>query len=116
MTDGFGTTEGFGALMAVRQEIGAAQVTGRAGDGLVTVTGNGLGDVTGVSLSPEIDRDDLTALESLLLSALADLAAARTALVQEKTAALSESVPGGPGEDLAPDGPPRTADGLIDLS
>lgn len=102
-------------LIAVQREIAAAQVTGAAAGGLVTVTGNGIGEVTAVSISPDVDRDDLPALEGLIVSALADLATARETLIEQKVRPLSEA-PAEQGPGLPDAGPPLTADGLIDLS
>ena len=68
-------------LLAAQQEIAATEVTGTAGNGLVTITGTGTGDVTAVTISPDVvDPDDVETLQDLLVGALADLAASRDAL------------------------------------
>ncbi|GAA3947488.1 YbaB/EbfC family nucleoid-associated protein [Gordonia caeni] len=132
MNDAFGAVPGFGdgsaaggspdraqqiqeQLIEVQRQIAAAQVTGSAGGGVVTVAGNGIGEVTAVSISPDVDRDDLPALEGLVLDALADLAKSREALVARMVQPLSEA-PDESGPGLPAGGPPLTADGLIDLS
>lgn len=82
-------------LLAAQQEIAATTVTGTAGNGLVTVSGNGTGDVTSVSISPEaVDPSDVETLQDLLVGALADLAQRRDALAAEKMGPLSGGLPG----------------------
>lgn len=80
---------------SAQQEIAAAEVTGSAGNGLVTVTGNGTGDITAVSISPEvIDPEDVETLQDLIIGALADLASRRDALVADKMGPLAGGLPG----------------------
>lgn len=82
-------------LLAAQEEIAAAQVTGSAGNGLVTVTGNGTGDVTGITVSPDVvDPSDIETLQDLILGALADLAKNRDALTAEKMGPLSGGMAG----------------------
>lgn len=107
-------------LLAAQQEIAATTVTGSAGNGLVTVTGTGAGDVTGMTISPEVvDRDDVETLQDLVIGALADLAAQRDALAAEKMGPLAGGLggpDGGAGGGLG-GGPDdlRGPDGLINL-
>lgn len=57
-------------LLAAQDEIASAEIVGSAGNGLVTVTGNGTGEVTKVSIDPKIvDPDDVETLQDLLLGA-----------------------------------------------
>ncbi|MFT4088897.1 MAG: YbaB/EbfC family nucleoid-associated protein [Gordonia sp. (in: high G+C Gram-positive bacteria)] len=82
-------------LAVAQQEIAAAEVTGSAGNGLVTVTGNGTGDITGITISPDVvDPEDLDTLQDLILGALADLADRRDALAAEKMGPLAGGMPG----------------------
>lgn len=82
-------------LLVAQQEIAATQVTGTAGGGLVTVTGNGTGDVTGVTIAAEVvDPEDVETLQDLVIGALADLAQRRDALTAEKLGPLSGGMPG----------------------
>lgn len=84
------------ALLAAQQEIAATEVTGSAGNGLVTVTGNGSGDITGVTISPDVvDPSDIETLQDLLVGALGDLAAQRDRLAEEKLGPLSGGLGGG---------------------
>ncbi|MYR07864.1 YbaB/EbfC family nucleoid-associated protein [Gordonia sp. SID5947] len=83
-------------LLAAQNEIAAAEVTGSAGNGLVTVTGSGTGEVTGVTIDPKVvDPDDVETLQDLVLGALADLASKRDALTQEKMGPLAGGLGGG---------------------
>lgn len=82
-------------LLAAQDAITAAQVTGTAGNGLVTVTGTGAGDITAISIDPKvIDPDDPETLQDLVLGALADLAGNREALAQEKMGPLAGGLGG----------------------
>lgn len=83
-------------LLTAQQEIAATTVTGTAGNGLVTITGNGTGDVTAVTISPEVvSADDVETLQDLIIGALADLAQRRDALTAEKMGPLAGGL-GGP--------------------
>ncbi|ROZ98079.1 YbaB/EbfC family nucleoid-associated protein [Gordonia sp. OPL2] len=83
-------------LLAAQNEIAEAQVTGTAGNGLVTVTGNGTGEVTAVTIDPKVvDADDVETLQDLVLGALADLSTKREALAQEKMGPLAGGLGGG---------------------
>jgi DNA-binding YbaB/EbfC family protein len=80
---------------SAQQEIAAAEVTGSAGNGLVSVTGNGTGDITAVSISPDVvDPEDVETLQVLIIGALGDLASRRDALVSEKMGPLAGGLPG----------------------
>ncbi|MBO1437467.1 YbaB/EbfC family nucleoid-associated protein [Meiothermus sp. CFH 77666] len=57
----------------VQERLGSMMVVGSAGGGMVEVTSNGHGQIVGVKLKPEaVDKDDLEALEDLLLVAIQD--------------------------------------------
>ena len=57
----------------VQEKLGHMTVVGSVGGGLVEVTANGHGQIQGVKLKPEaVDKDDLEALEDLLLVAIQD--------------------------------------------
>lgn len=57
----------------VQERLGSMMVVGSAGGGMVEVTSNGHGQIMGVKLKPEaVDKDDLEALEDLLLVAIQD--------------------------------------------
>ncbi|WP_024332574.1 YbaB/EbfC family nucleoid-associated protein [Gordonia hirsuta] len=103
-------------LLAVQKEITAAELTGTAGDGLVQVTGNGVGEVSAVVISPDIDRDDLTGLQELIVAALADLARARQTLVERTMNPIAAGIERVESGLSGAEEVPRTSDGLIDMS
>lgn len=85
-------------LVNAQNEIAAAEVTGTAGNGLVTVTGDGTGEITAVTIDPKVvDPDDVETLQDLLLGALADLSSKREALASEKMGPLAGGLGGLPG-------------------
>ncbi|GMA13687.1 MULTISPECIES: YbaB/EbfC family nucleoid-associated protein [Deinococcus] len=76
------------AAAKIQENLAAQTVEGTA-SGLVTVTMNGHGKVTGLKIKPEaVDPDDVEALEDLLLVALQDANAKAEALQQEATRGL----------------------------
>lgn len=82
-------------LLAAQEEIAATVVTGTAGNGLVTVTGTGTGEISGVTISPEVvDPQDVETLQDLLVGALADLAQRRDVVSAEKLGPLAGGMPG----------------------
>ncbi|MGC4936095.1 YbaB/EbfC family nucleoid-associated protein [Gordonia sp. DT30] len=83
-------------LLEAQNEIAATEVTGTAGNGLVTITGNGTGEVTAVTIDPTVvDPDDIETLQDLLLGALADLSRKREDLAGEKMGPLAGGLGGG---------------------
>ena len=83
-------------LLRAQEEIAATEVTGSAGNGLVTVTGDGTGAITAVTVSPDVvDPTDVETLQDLLLGALADLARKREELTEQKMGPLAGGLGGG---------------------
>ncbi len=83
-------------LMRAQQEIAATELTGQAGNGLVTVTGLGSGGVTGVKIDPKVvDPSDVDTLQDLIVGALAELDDKRDALATQKMGPLSDGLGGG---------------------
>lgn len=83
-------------LLAAQNEIAATEVTGTAGNGLVTVTGNGTGEVTAIKIDPKVvDPDDVETLQDLVVGALADLTEKRESLAGEKMGPLTGGLGGG---------------------
>lgn len=73
------------AIQKAQEELDAAEVEGNAGGGLVTVTVNGNGKMTGVSIKPEAaDPDDIEMLEDLIVAAYND-AATKAEELKERT-------------------------------
>jgi DNA-binding YbaB/EbfC family protein len=77
-------------LMSAQAELAEAEVTGQAGNGLVTVTQTATGEVRGVRIDPKVvDPDDVETLQDLIVGALADAADAAAALQAEKMGPLA---------------------------
>ncbi len=85
-------------LMNAQAELAEAEVTGQAGNNLVTVTLTGSGDIRGVRIDPRVvDPDDVETLQDLIVGALADANRAVHALTQEKMGPLASGLGGGLG-------------------
>ena len=66
-------------------ELAAAELTGTAGGGLVTVVVTGLGEFKSVTIDPKaVDPDDVETLEDLVLAAIHNAAEAQRELTEEK--------------------------------
>jgi len=103
-TGGTGGLEGLGGagspfdLLASAQEAMAAQadavkqvVEGTAGGGVVRVTMTGGGEVTDVTLSPQVvDPDDIEMLQDLIVAAIHDATAKVTELQRAALGALGQ--------------------------
>jgi DNA-binding YbaB/EbfC family protein len=77
-------------LMSAQAELAEAEVTGQAGNGLVTVTQTATGEVRGIRIDPKVvDPDDVETLQDLIVGALADAADAAAALQAEKMGPLA---------------------------
>ncbi|MFM9376929.1 YbaB/EbfC family nucleoid-associated protein [Gordonia sp. VNK21] len=83
-------------LLKAQDEIAASEITGSAGNGLITVTGKGTGEVTAVTISPDVvDPSDVETLQDLVVGALADLARQRDELTSQKMGPLAGGLGGG---------------------
>jgi DNA-binding YbaB/EbfC family protein len=77
-------------LMEAQEKMAAAEVTGEAGGGLVKITMQGSGEVTGVSIDPKVvDPSDVETLQDLIVGALADASGQVTALAQSQLGPLA---------------------------
>ena len=77
-------------MATAQAELAAAELTGTAGGGLVTVTVTGTGEVTAVKIDPKaVDPDDVETLEDLVLAALHNAAEAARELTEEKMGPLA---------------------------
>jgi hypothetical protein len=66
-------------------ELAAAEVTGTAGGGLVSVLMTGLGEVKSVRIDPKaVDPDDVESLEDLVLAAIRNAAEQQRELTEAK--------------------------------
>ena len=59
--------------VSAQQELAAAEVTGQAGNGLVTVTLTGEGATKSITIDPKVvDPEDVETLQDLVVGAMAD--------------------------------------------
>ncbi len=94
-------------LLAAQEALAEAEVQGTAGGGLVTVTANGQGEITGLVIDPKaIDPSDpaetAETVADLVLAAIRDAATRIQDLMQEKMGPLAGGLGdlgaiGGPG-------------------
>lgn len=82
-------------LQAAQQEILATTVVGNAGNGLVTVTMAGNGEVSAVTVDPKVvDPEDVETLQDLLLGAFKDAHNKVANVAEEKMGPLSKGTGG----------------------
>ncbi len=85
-------------MMATQAELAAAEVTGTVGDGLVSVTVTGTGEMVGVSIKKgSFDPAETEDLEDLIVAAYRDAKAQADALASEKLGPLAGGLGGGEG-------------------
>lgn len=79
-----------------QHELGEVTVTGSAGGGLVEASVTGLGELTGLKISPEAaDPQDTETLADLVIAAIRDANAQAEALQQDKLGPLAALGQGG---------------------
>lgn len=90
------------AKMAEMQEgLAALSVTGEAGAGLVRVTANGKGDLTGIEIDPSIfAASEKVLVEDLILAAVKDAQVRAAELSQSEMARMAEGLGLPPGMKL----------------
>lgn len=82
-------------LQAAQQEILETTVVGNAGNGLVTVTMGGNGEVTAVEIDPKVvDPEDIDTLQDLVLGAFKDAHEKVANVAEEKMGPLSQGMGG----------------------
>jgi nucleoid-associated protein EbfC len=92
---GFDMQQLLAQAMTAQQELAAAEVTGQAGNGLVTVTLSGDGEVRGITIDPKVvDPDDVETLQDLVLGALSDAHRALQELAASKLGPLAGGLGG----------------------
>ncbi|HEX5562860.1 MAG TPA: YbaB/EbfC family nucleoid-associated protein [Nocardioidaceae bacterium] len=99
-------------MMSAQQELADTTVSGTVGDGLVSVSVNGIGELVGVRIRKDsFDPADTEDLEDLIVAAYRDAKSQVEELASEKLGPLSGAAGemfGAPG----PDGPDTAAGGL----
>lgn len=82
----------------VQAEIAALSIEGKAGGGMVTVTLDGKGQMTGIKIDPSMFKeDDVEILEDLIVAAHKDAKDKGEAQAQEKMASITAGLPMPPG-------------------
>ena len=82
-------------MMDAQAELADAEVTGTVGDGLVSVTLNGTGELVGVSIKRgSFDPDDTEDLEDLIVAAYRDAKTQADALASQKLGPLAGGLGG----------------------
>jgi DNA-binding YbaB/EbfC family protein len=85
-------------VMEAQAQLADTTVDGTVGDGLVTVTVNGTGDLVGVKIARgSFDPDDTEDLEDLIVAAYRDARAKSDALASEALGPLTGGLGGEPG-------------------
>jgi hypothetical protein len=105
MKDLMGVMKQVGEMQArmqkMQEELGALEIEGQAGAGLVKVTLSGKGEVRRVSIDPSLMKPDETEiLEDLVVAAAQDARAKLDAQLQEKMQEMTGGLPLPPGLKL----------------
>jgi nucleoid-associated protein EbfC len=80
-------------MVAAQQELAAAEVEGTIGDGLVTVTVSGAGELRGVKIRRgSFDPDDTEDLEDMIVAAYRDARAQADSLAAETLGPLASGL------------------------
>lgn len=88
-------------MQRLQDELGAMEIDGRAGGGLVSVTLTGKGDLKRVKIDPSLLKpEDAEIVEDLIVAASADAKAKVEAAMQEKMAQVTGGLPLPPGMKL----------------
>jgi DNA-binding YbaB/EbfC family protein len=99
-------------MVSAQQELADTSVEGTVADGLVTVTVNGTGDLTGVKIRKDsFDPAEPEDLEDLIVAAFRDAKGKAEALAAQKLGPLAGGLGGAPGggpggDDTDPTGGP----------
>ena len=81
------------AMAQAQAELAALEVTGQAGNGLVTATCTGAGEWRSIRIDPKLlDPDDPDMVQDLVLAALNDAKAAAEAAQQQRLGPLTAGV------------------------
>jgi DNA-binding YbaB/EbfC family protein len=96
-------------LQAAQQELADTIVSGTVAGGAVTVSVTGVGELTGVTITPGTvdgaDEESLAELGDLVVAAYRDARAKADALANEKIGPLAGGMPGFPEAPGGPAGP-----------
>jgi len=84
-------------MARMQEELAREIVEGSAGGGMVTAKANGQGEITGISISPEVvTPEDVEMLEDLVLAAIGEAMRKSRELSEQKMAQITGgmSIPG----------------------
>lgn len=88
-------------MQRLQEELGAIEVSGAAGGGLVSVTLTGKGDMRRVKIDPSLMKpEEAEIVEDLIVAATSDAKAKVEARLQEKMAEVTGGLPLPPGMKL----------------
>ena len=93
-------------MVSAQQELAGTTVDGTVGDGLVTVTVNGTGELVGVKIRKDsFDPAEPEDLEDLIVAAFRDAKGKAETLAAQKLGPLAGGLPGLGGDDNPSGGP-----------
>ena len=82
-------------MLAAQEELASAEVTGHAGNGLVTATVTGSGELVSLAIDPKVvDPDDVDTLQDLVVAAVRDATRQASERAAEKMGPLAEGLGG----------------------
>jgi DNA-binding YbaB/EbfC family protein len=88
-------------MAALQDELGRAEVEGRSGGGLVTVSLSGKGEMKGLHIDPSLFKeDDVAVLEDLIVTAHNEAKIKAEAMMQQKMAEATSGLQLPPGMKL----------------
>lgn len=88
-------------MQRAQDELGALEIEGKAGAGLVSVTLTGKGDLKRIKLDPSLMKpDEVEIVEDLIVAATADAKAKVEAAMQEQMSQVTGGLPLPPGMKL----------------
>ena len=80
-------------LAAIQSELAQRTVTGSAGGGMVTVTGDGRGQVKEIHIDSSLLGGDVEMLEDLIVAAMAEVQKRAAELAQDETKKIQNVLP-----------------------
>jgi len=90
-----------GKMQQMQGELDTLECNGTSGAGLITVTLNGKGDMTGLKIDPSmIKPDEAEILEDLIIAAHTDAKSKMEAMLQDKMKDITGGLPIPPGMKL----------------
>lgn len=88
-------------MQTMQEELGALEVVGQSGGGLVKVTMSGKGEMQKTAIDPSLMKpEEVEILEDLIVAAAQDAKSKAEAMMQEKMAEITGGLPIPPGMKL----------------